>query len=105
MKEAECRVSIGEKDISCIYPDGTTQSVAWSDLTSVEIITTDGGPWAADVFWILEGGNRRCVIPQGATGEDALLVRLQTLPDFDSEAVINAMGSTSNERFPCWHRS
>jgi len=105
MPEALCQVSIDNRAISCAYPDGTFQSVAWNDLTSVEIVTTDAGPWAADVFWVLEAGESRCVIPQGATGENAALSRLQTLPGFNSEAVIDAMGSTSNQRFVCWRSS
>jgi hypothetical protein len=67
--------------------------------------TTDEGPFAPDVFWILVGtAASGCVIPQGATGDAILLERLQKLPGFDNDAFIRAMRSTSNEKFLCWKR-
>ena len=76
----------------------------WDDLQRVEIVTTDHGPFAPDVFWVLHGLKAGCVIPQGATGEKELLERLQALPGFRYEAVIEAMSSTENRRFLCWER-
>jgi hypothetical protein len=90
--------------VSCALPDGKTERVAWNDLQRVEIITTDEGPGAADVFWMLHGSATGCVVPQGATGANRLLERLQALPHFDNSAVIQAMGSTSNNRFLVWSR-
>lgn len=53
---------------------------------------------------MLHGGDGcGCAVPQGAEGFPALLERLQRLPGFDNRAVIEAMGSASPERFPCWH--
>jgi hypothetical protein len=93
--------------VRCERPDGRVESVAWNDLEAVIVETTDEGPWAADVFWILARTNMAmgCVIPQGATGEKALLERLQKLPGFDNKALIQAMGSTSNAKFLCWKKS
>ena len=88
--------------ITCTSPAGDVQSVPWQDLRSVMIRTTDAGPLVADVFWILQGSDSTCVVPQGARGEPELLRRLQELPDFDSEAVIAAMSSTDNAEFLCW---
>jgi hypothetical protein len=90
--------------VSCARPGAETQRVAWSELQRVEIITTDEGPWAADVIWVLHGASSGCVIPQGATGHKRLLERLQELPGFDNEAVIRAMASTSNDTFVAWVR-
>lgn len=91
--------------VSCSTPGGKTESVAWNDLQRVEVITTDEGPWAADVFGMLHGSATGCVVPQGATGAKRLLERLQELPRFDNEAFIRAMGSTSNQRFLVWNRN
>jgi hypothetical protein len=44
-------------------------------------------------------------VPQGATGERALLERLQELPGFDDRAVIDAMSATARQRFLCWERA
>ncbi|HWP25141.1 MAG TPA: hypothetical protein VNL39_02225 [Xanthobacteraceae bacterium] len=90
--------------IACRYPSGTTERVSWEDLRRVEILTTDGGPFATDLFWVLHGSRAGCVIPQGAAGEKDLLQRLQALPGFRSEVVIEAGASTVNRRFVCWER-
>ena len=100
--EGAYHVSWDDTTLTCTTPSGDVQSVAWQDLQSVVIRTTDQGPLVADVFWILQGSGSTCVIPQGAQGEPELLRRLQELPDFDSEAVIASMSSTDNAEFLCW---
>jgi hypothetical protein len=78
------------------------ESIIWADLTSVAIRTTNAGPFGEDVYWLLVDGNRRGVaVPQGAAPE-GFLGRMQALPGFDSDAVITAMGSTSDRLFHCW---
>jgi hypothetical protein len=86
-------------------PDGKEESVRWDDLQEVQIITTDEGPFVDDVFWLLLGSSGGCVVPSETEGTEALLDRLQQLPGFDNEAVIRAMGTTSNDRFLCWRRT
>lgn len=79
---------------------GRSESVSWSELVKVELMTTDQGPWAMDVFWVLHGADEKgCVLPQDV---DGLLERLQALPGFDNEAVIRAMASSANARFLAW---
>lgn len=90
--------------VSCRDPDGTVETVSWDDLQRVEIVTNDHGPWLMDRFWVLHGSETGCVVPTGATGETALLERLQTLPNFDSEALVESVSLTSNNRFLCWER-
>jgi hypothetical protein len=53
---------------------------------------------------VLHGRDGGCAVPQGATGDRLLLERLQALPGFDNNAVIEAMSSTSRRRFLCWQR-
>ena len=91
-------------EIVCERPDGAVERVGWADLETVEIVTTSDGPFAPDVFWVLYGRDGGCAVPQGATGDGMLLERLQALPGFDNDAVIEAMSSTSNRRFLCWQR-
>ena len=94
--ESRFIVRISDTEVACERPDGKTERVGWGDLERVEILTTSEGPMVPDVFWILHGTNGGCAIPQGATGERALLERLQALPGFDNGQVIEAMGSTSD---------
>ena len=85
--------------------DGKQETVLWSELQNVTIMTTDEGPFSDDVFWVLSGSETGCLVPSEAEGMKELLPRLQQLPGFDNEAVIRAMGSTGNEKFLCWRRN
>ena len=100
------RVLVTDDSVTRFRPDGVQESIRWDDLAEVGIITTDEGPWFEDVYWILIGsdGKSGCAVPQGAEGADSLLEALQKLHGFDNEAVIKAMGSTSNAQFVCWKR-
>ena len=69
------------------------------------VVTTDKGPSHPDVFWVLHGSDTGCVVPQGATGEPMFLERLQQLPGFRNNAVIEAMCSADNRRFLCWEKA
>jgi hypothetical protein len=84
---------------------GKVEQVAWDDLQEVAILTTAGGPFVVDVFFVLAGREGRgCVVPQSAPESGKLLERLQRLPGFDNGAVIRAMASVEDARFVCWWR-
>ncbi|MCA9075570.1 MAG: hypothetical protein KDA93_11095 [Planctomycetaceae bacterium] len=102
--EASFVVTCDEESVVCQRPNGDKKQVRWDDLRAVLIETNDTGPWGTDVYWLLVGRDAQsgCVVPQGATGEEALLTQLQQLPGFDNEALIEAMGSTENQKFLCW---
>lgn len=102
--EAAFVVKVTAEGVSCSRPGGLVEAVAWDDLKEVSLVTTDEGPFAVDVMWLLVGEHGGCVVPQGATGEDLLLERLQSLEGFDNEAVIEAMGSVENRKFVCWQK-
>ncbi len=99
-------VTFDEERILRTLPDGKEESVRWSELSEISIITTDGGPWAEDVFWLFLGPDSQqgCVVPGSWEGINRLLRRLQQLPGFDDQEVIRAMGSTSNNRFVVWRK-
>jgi len=103
--EAKWIVSVDELGISCQRPNGVIESVAWNDLKLIAIETTDEGPYVPDVFWYLIGDKGGCVVPLGATGEKDMMEKLQQLPNFDNEALSEAMTSTSNRKFVCWERN
>lgn len=102
--ESLFKVTVTDDHVRHDSPNGESEELKWSELQQVEIHTTDEGPSLPDVFLVLIGKESTCRIAQGATGEPALLERLQQLPGFDNEKLIDAMGSTSNERFVCWQR-
>jgi hypothetical protein len=86
--------------------DGREESIRWSELAEVDIVTTDEGPAMDDVFWLLLSADHKtgCGVPSEAEGMPALLTRLQELPGFDNEAVIRAMGTAVNVRLCVWKR-
>ncbi|MCS7166545.1 MAG: hypothetical protein RMI91_13330 [Gemmatales bacterium] len=98
-------VELSDSGVSVIFSDGTSRSVAWDDLQRVEIVTTDQGPFLPDVFFVLYGSATKCIVPQGIEGDTQLLERLQRLPGFRNEAVIEAMCCPTNRRFLCWERA
>lgn len=98
-------VTIDDTGISATYPSGDIQRIPWDEVEQVTIETNDSGPWGADVWWILSGADRRCIYPNGATGEqDALAEFPRRFPQFSNKAVIEALCCTSNKQFVCWKR-
>jgi transposase-like protein len=87
-----------------MHSDGTIEEISWDHLTGFDIETNELGPFAPDVFWVLRSPERAIRVPQGATGDDHLLERLQQLPGFDNEAFIPAMASTEEAVFKVWRR-
>ena len=72
MIERAIVVRCDDDGIAAAYPDGL-EKIAWNDVDVVAIETNDSGPWGADVWWLLEGADKRCAYPQCATGDDAAL--------------------------------
>src|SRR5262249_21451546 len=71
--------------------DGKSESVKWSALARVELMTTDKGPAVDDIFWVLSGDDGTgCVVPSENPEAERLLARLQELPGFDNKAFITA---------------
>ncbi|MGC4118311.1 MAG: hypothetical protein QM765_27910 [Myxococcales bacterium] len=94
-------VRIDERGVWRDLGDGRSESVAWAELTAVWIATTADGPFSEDFFWVLQAGaGQGCVVAQKLAGD--FLGRLQRLPRFDNEAVIQASMCTEEGRFDCW---
>jgi hypothetical protein len=83
---------------------GVRESVAWTDLSEVSVLTTSGGPFVEDVFIVMRGrGNDGVVIPHTVAVESGVLLELQSrLNDFDNAAFVSAMGSTADDVFVVW---
>lgn len=101
---ARDQVAFDDEGVTWTRRHGLAEQVGWDELLSVDIATTNEGPWFEDVFWLLSAGDHGCVVPSGAEGMVELLTRLQQLPGFDDKAVIRAMGCTNNDLFPVWSR-
>ena len=106
MKEAAYIVSVEGDGLSVTDPNGEEKRLTLAKLNGVTIETNDSGPIGTDLWWLLFGADDSiaAVFPQGATGERQAIDWLLALPGFDHEAMIMAMGSTSNAVFPVWRR-
>ena len=105
--EASVIVTFDEYEIRCEKPGGQSECIQWNDLDAVLIETTDGGPLAPDVFWLLLSKDLKsgCIYPQGATGDRALFEELQSrLPGMNHDLVTAAMTTTDNQKFLVWTR-
>lgn len=98
-------IHLSEDTISCERPDGTIEQVTWGDLQRVDIRTTADGPLLPDQFWVLVGSQSIFVIPWESTGAEEMLARLQQLPDFNHEAVIEAASTTCAAVRTCWQKA
>ena len=80
------------------------ERVLWSELTRVEILTTDEGPFTEDFFFLLEGRDGAGVaVSNGLAAKHDLVAILQRrLPGLDGKALIEASGSTTRRRFLVW---
>lgn len=89
-----------------LHGRGRARKIAWDDLQDVEIRTTDQGPRREDVFFVLRSidGKQHSIGQAAAAVSPGFLTRLQALPGFDNEALIESMGSTGNATFCCWVR-
>ena len=102
--EAEYEVEFDDELIRLKNPDDSVEEVKWDELKGFDVETNALGPFAPDLFWVLYGDGRGCVIPQGATGCEKLLEKLQDLPGFNNDAFIAAMSSTTDASFEIWRR-
>lgn len=84
------------------WPEKEPQSIAWSKLIGVAIETTDEGPFVEDVWWHLATKEGVITYPSGAAGAGELLKRLQDIPTFNNERLIESMSSTQNQTFILW---
>lgn len=81
------------------------EQVTWDELEEVVIRTTSAGPFVEDFFFILHGHKGAvCAVPS----EDAspeLVKRLQALPGFDHEKLIQASASPEEAQYICWRKN
>lgn len=97
-------VEVDERRITYFGPDGG-DAVSIDALTRVEVITTDGGPMATDLFWIFHTEDGAILqVPGDAEGVGALFDALAALPGVDYAAATMAAGSTEAAIFPIWER-
>jgi hypothetical protein len=96
-------VQIDDTGVLVVTPKGSDQ-VCWRDVTRIRILTSSGGPWAEDVYFVLDGTDGSgCIVPHDAATRTRLLEEIQArFPNVDDEKVIAAMGCTAKNGFVIW---
>lgn len=99
------RVILENDTVTCIRPGGTVESFSFQKLISIEILTTEDGPFLPDLFWVFhEEAGGGAVIPAEAEGFQEVADRAFDLEGFDFSRFIESQGSTSPATFPVWKR-
>jgi hypothetical protein len=92
---------LDEQGVRRIAADGTEASLAWADLREVRIVTQPAKSLSEGVRFELRSGAATLSIPRPEATQ-GFIDRLQELPGFDTEALIEAIGSTAEAEFVCW---
>jgi hypothetical protein len=96
-------VDVVEREITFLT-GGQGARIPMDNVVKIEIETNDLGPFEEDVFWMFyQKGGAPVSIPNGAVGSEQLIDALVEFPGADNKKVIEAMGSTANNRFLIWH--
>ena len=98
-------VQIDETGVAVATKKGI-ESVTWPLIERVRILTTSGGPFVEDVFFVLEASDGKgCVVPHAAAVRTKLLEELQSrLRGVRDDKVIEAMGCTDGNSFTIWEK-
>jgi hypothetical protein len=95
-------VEMDEAGVRRLHGDQIAEQVTWEALISVDVVATNDGPGAEDMFFILGGTDGTEVAVPAGLAPHGLLERLQQLPGFDSDQLILAASSVEQTRFHCW---
>jgi len=95
-------VEVDERQISYFSAyDGGAVSI--EALTRITVISSDQGPWADDMHWVLEeDGGTMLTIPNSATGTEKLFDAFSALDGVDYTMATKALGSTENDSYVIW---
>lgn len=97
------RLLIDEEGIRRMYAHVQLDSIEWEDVVRVAVGSEDDGsiPVDDDFYFFLEGkSDRCCVVPNTYAVE--LLPRLQRLPGFDNEALVEGALGEDDEPTVIW---
>lgn len=80
---------------------GSEERLAWAELREVRIVSRPAPTLSEGVVFELEGASATLRIPRPEATQD-LIDRLQQLPGFSTETLIEAIGCAEEAEFVCW---
>jgi hypothetical protein len=87
--------------------DGRCESVDWTEVMEVEVLTAATGPYRTNGGVVIIAGDaeRGCLVPIDHIGASGLVDRLVLLPGFDVNLFAEALEKQPPTRTTCWRRA
>ncbi|MCX2779118.1 hypothetical protein [Microbulbifer thermotolerans] len=107
MKENTPVFELTENGATFGFPKASKEEIIWSNVSKIEIVTSDEGPWSEDLWWVIfqEDCEEPTLMPGGTENINAIFNVLETqFSGASMENIIKAMGSTSNAKFAVWEK-
>ncbi|MCO1336861.1 hypothetical protein MO867_21265 [Microbulbifer sp. OS29] len=97
-------VEFDRERVRRVVPGKFEEQIQWSEVNEIIINTINLGPYAEDIYWMFVSRDKgkEVAVSNDARGFSELLDKLQSLPSFDNEAVIRAMGYGEVGSFIIW---
>lgn len=99
-------LSVDDERVERRLADGRVETVRWSELREVEVITTDVGVHRDDGALLVLGvdDTHGCLVPSRLAAERGVIERLAGLPGFDTRRLVEALDQPPPSRTTCWVR-
>ncbi len=96
-------LQITDEGILRKLPRGASEYVRWSELREVSIVVTPGGNFSEEYFYVLVGsGTSGVLVGQRLAARHDLVSHLAKLPGYNHANIMDALGSSVNQRFVVW---
>lgn len=97
-------IAVSDWGVTRLTDETVTDSVAWTDLEEVMIVTTADGPNHENLYLVLRGTSGASIIaPHPLVVESGILTELEErLQGYDTDTFFEAMMNTGDEVFVVW---
>jgi hypothetical protein len=95
---------LDDQTLAVKHPFSRSFSIKLDEPDEIGAETTDHGPFAEDVFWVLKRDRMRLRIGDPRPIFQKLIGRFSSLEGFDWKPLNEAMTCTDNRYFVCWRR-
>jgi len=122
LRSATVELRVDAMGVRRVLADGREEGVDWLDVTEIEVLTTNSGPYAASGGVIIVAGDEEhgCLVPIDQLQTSGLAEALTYLPGFDMRRllaavtveppdpgqwnILDAVRTTPPARTTCWTR-
>lgn len=104
-KEKDWIVKWENNVLTSISFEGKEISIPVDEINSIEVETNDAGPWGVGFWWKIQADGKMAYIPNGATGEQAIVGQIREWPNFQINEFGKATQSNENENFLIWEKT